>query len=104
MIYYPQVDRDSCCKCLSGDNVPDRRYSARFALSHQLIQFWHCLRWVSRKQFSKRLFQSLEIGLARSELDHLLSSDGSTLITARPLPTRILTTTSSRSLFGLRSL
>src|SRR6266566_5099624 len=73
--------------------------------SHQHIQFGHCLGWVSLKQLSERLLQSREAGLVRSKLNHLLSLGGdSTLITEGPLPTRMLTTTSSRSLCGFKSL
>src|SRR6266704_1402085 len=65
----------------------------------------HCLGWVSLKQLSERLLQSPEVGLVRSKLNHLLSLGGeSTLITGGPLPTRMLTTTSSRSLCGFKSL
>src|SRR6266516_1876772 len=105
MINYPQVDRDSCAKGLLSDHVSDRSYSARMVSSHQHIQFGHCLGWVSWKQLSERLLQSREVGLVRSKLNHLLSLGGdSTLITEGPLPTRMLTTTSSRSLFGFKSL
>src|SRR2546430_12409792 len=73
--------------------------------SYQHIQFGHCLGWVSRKQLSERLLQSLEVGLVRSKLNHILSFGGeSTLITAGAPPTRMLSTTSSPSLFWFQCL